>query len=88
MELVATALVSETAVHARFSDRLDLTAATQWFEFQFPLAELDIVEPRPAHPHNSQARFITAAKLAGLRHLYKMIGAETVRLQDEMRKPE
>ncbi|MDC7785917.1 hypothetical protein PQJ75_30005 [Rhodoplanes sp. TEM] len=88
MGLVATTLVSETAVHARFSDRPDLTAATQWFEFQVPLAELDIVEPRPVHPRNSQTRFISAAKLAALRHLYKMIGAEIVRLQDELRKPE
>lgn len=88
MGLVATTVVSETAVHARFADRPDLTGATQWFEFQFPLADLDIAEPPPAHPRNSQARFITAARLAALRHLHKMIGAEIARLQDEMRTPE
>lgn len=85
MDLVATTLVSDKAVHARFSDRSDLTVATHWFEFEIPLADLDIAELRAAHPHNSEARFISAAKLAALRHLYKMIGTEIVRLQDEIR---
>jgi hypothetical protein len=85
MELVATTLVSDTAVHARFSDRSDLTAATHWFEFEIPLAELDIAAARASHPRNSEAHFISAAKLAALRHLYKMIGSEIVRLQSESR---
>ncbi|MFD2180682.1 hypothetical protein [Rhodoplanes azumiensis] len=85
MGLVATTLVSETAVHARFSDQSDVSNATLWFELQVPLADLDIDEPRTAHPRNSEARFIGAAKLAALRHLYKIIGSEIVRLQDEQR---
>ncbi|NVO17540.1 MAG: hypothetical protein HXX10_26225 [Rhodoplanes sp.] len=85
MELVATTVVSETAVHARFSDQSDLVAATHWFEFEIPLADLDIVAFRTTHPRKSEARFINAAKLAALRHLYKMIGAEIVRLQGEIR---
>ena len=86
MGLVATTLVSETAVHARFSDRADLSAATCWFELQIPLEDLDIDEARPAHPRNSEARFLGAAKLAALRHIHALIGAEIVRLQDELHK--
>lgn len=85
MGLVATTLVSDKAVHARFADQSDMSNATLWFELQVPLADLKIDEPRPVHPRNSEARFIGAAKLAALRHLYRMIGAEIVRLQDEQR---
>jgi hypothetical protein len=85
MELVATTVVSDTAVHARFSDRSDLIAATHWFEFEIPLADLDIAALRATHPRNSEARFINAAKLAALRHLYAMIGTEIVRLQNQVR---
>lgn len=85
MGLVATTLVSETAVHARFADHSDVSNATLWFELQVPLADLEIDEPRTAHPRNSEARYIGAAKLAALRHLYRMIGTEIVRLQDEQR---
>ncbi|RAI44962.1 hypothetical protein [Rhodoplanes roseus] len=86
MGLIATTLVSETSVHARFSDRADLTAATQWFEFEVPLSDLDIPVPRSVHPRNSDAGFISAARLAALRRLYKIVGAEIVRLQDELRQ--
>lgn len=85
MGLVATTLVSEEAVHARFVDQSNLSSAALWFELEIPLADLQIDEPRPVHPRNSDARFIGAAKLAALRHLYRMIGAEIVRLQDEQR---
>jgi hypothetical protein len=82
MDLVATTLVSDKAVHARFSDRSDLTTATHWFEFEIPLAELDIAA-RAADLRNSDVPFINAAKLAALRQLYAMIGAEIGRLQNE-----
>ena len=42
MDLVATTLVSDNAVHARYADRPDMGTATLWFEFHVPLADLDL----------------------------------------------
>jgi hypothetical protein len=71
-------------VHARFTDRADASAATEWFEFEIPLADLDLPGQQAQAAVAAEPRFISAAKLAALRHLYKTIGAEIVRLQDEL----
>ncbi|EJW10319.1 hypothetical protein A33M_0256 [Rhodovulum sp. PH10] len=82
MDLVATTLVSETAIHARFADCSNLARARQWFEFEVPLADIGLrtVPDRPAS--NSEARFITEAKLAALRYLHGVIAAEIERLSE------
>lgn len=80
MDLVATTLVSDHAVHARYADRPDMGTATLWFEFHVPLAELDLPGRWPSA--TAEAHFINQAKIAALRHLYRTIGSELARLQD------
>jgi hypothetical protein len=83
MKLISTSL-TDTHIWMRYADNADPTKATQWFEFQVPLA--DLVHPSS---RSSQApvpldvpdkEFVGAVRLAALRHVRNLVGGETQRL--------
>ena len=78
MKLVETK-ISETAVHMRYADNTDSAQATEWIDFQVPIAGLIAFDQRTPLG-NVEERHLAETHLAALRHVRELIGAEAQRL--------
>jgi hypothetical protein len=80
MKLIATT-ISDTSVHMRYADSHDPMNATQWIDFQVPLAELMLPDDHVEVPlEDPETRYLGAIRLAALRYARKAIDVETRRL--------
>jgi hypothetical protein len=77
MKLIETTL-SETSVHLQLADDADLEKATEWLEFEVPLAPLMIDELNKLG--NPATRHLSTIQVAALRYVRDAIVDETQRL--------
>lgn len=80
MKLTETTIYP-AAIRMRFADHADATKATEWIDFQVPLAGLK----RPNDPAEKamtdpELQFVSEVRLAALRYVRGIIGDETQRL--------
>jgi hypothetical protein len=78
MKLVETK-ISGATVRMRYADHPDSALATQWIDFQVPIAVLMASDQRTPLG-DVEERYLAETHLAGLRHAREIIGAETQRL--------
>ncbi len=78
MKLVETK-ISETAIHMRYVDNADSAQATEWIDFQVPIAGL-IAHDQRTPLGDVEERLLAETHLAALRHMREFIGAQTQRL--------
>ena len=80
LKLIETTVL-ETTVRMRYADDVDPAKATQWIDFQVPLAELQSPNGR-VELGDPESRYLAEIRLAALRHARDVIGAETQRLSN------
>lgn len=80
MKLVVTA-ITETHIRMRYADSHDSAKATQWLEFQLPLAGLDVAVNSTAKIPlgDPELARLVEVHLAALRAARDVIGGETQR---------
>ena len=76
MQLIETTVLT-SSVRMRYADNADATKATEWIDFQVPLGLLAEGEPKIDDP---ELNFLAEIRLAALRRVRDVIGAETQRL--------
>lgn len=79
MQLVQTN-ISESSIRMRFANNADPAKATEWIDFQFPLAVLKAPVGPTAALGDPETRYLAEIRLAALRHVRDVIGDETQRL--------
>ena len=81
MQLIETT-VTATAVRMRYANSPDPTKATEWLDFQVPMDGLMIPLHQREEPLGDQPdiRLLAEVRLAALRRVRGVIGAETQRL--------
>jgi hypothetical protein len=76
MKLIETT-VSETTVRMRYADNADPAKASQWIDFQVPLAELaEGTGARKTHLDRLEARFLGAIQEAALHYMQDVVAKE------------
>ena len=87
MKLLETTL-TETTVRMRYADHADVSKASQWLEFQVPLAgmRLPLSHGEEEFGDDPDIRLLAEVRLAALRSLRLLIGEETRRLS-QLRDP-
>jgi hypothetical protein len=78
MKLIETKIL-ETTVRMRYADDADPAKASQWIDFQVPLAELLSPNGR-VELGDPESRYLAEIRLVALRYVRDAIGAETQRL--------
>jgi hypothetical protein len=80
MKLIET-IVSATSVRMRYSNDEDAAQATQWIDFQVPIA--DLKGPDQHNPLGDiECRYLAEIRLVALRYAREVIGVETQRLSN------
>ena len=82
MKLTETTL-TETAIRMRYADSADPAKATQWLDFQVPLAGIALPAGVGEEPLGDPERQLLAeVRLAALRYARGLIGDETRRISE------
>jgi len=78
MKLIETK-ISETSIRMRYADDADPVKASQWIDFQIPIADLE--GPDKQNPLGDiECRYLAELRLVALRNVRDVIGDETRRL--------
>ena len=84
MKLIETTVL-EKMVRMRYADNVDPVKATQWIDFQVPLALLELPSVNGDHPlGDPESRYLGSIQQAALRYARDLIGAETQALADRV----
>jgi hypothetical protein len=77
--------ISETSIRIRYANEPRPEAATEWLEFEVPLAPLGLPTPSGDAALGSlgslHTQFLSAIQLAALQYVRDAIGEETQRLE-------
>lgn len=76
MQIVETTIL-ETKIRIRIADQADLDEATQWIEFEIPLAPLKTTDQRGTRPlGNLGEQYLSVIRTAALLYVREIIDAE------------
>ena len=80
MKLVETR-ISEKFVYMRYADNPDTTKATQWVDFQVPIAALKVADQNGEYPLGEiEKRHLGSIRGAAARYAREILAEETQRL--------
>jgi hypothetical protein len=80
MKLIETKILG-TTIRMRYADNADPLKATQWLDFQVPLADLSLPAVDTEYPlGDPEKRYLGSIRQAALRYVRNVIAAETQRL--------